>query len=548
MERAMLPPVRALSSSETTYTTTQQAPQSQEINAIVARLPLTATPALNTDASALARASILALSSQNQVSQSTAMLAETLGKMVNVPRNDGEPINGYIDRLTQTIRDMPASQRAALELQLSKLIQGMNLAMLTEVLKNPIGPDAARLTLLLEMSRFRGRDFGAKAVVSSYRQNTGTETGVAPRALVQPTAAPQSQPGRPGSIQTVTPTGVAPQGTSAPTSGMSTAGQSIQTAQTPVTTVENISTTAATSGNVLPMDDDAVPSKSSSASQALAENQQTARANLASADVKDQEARSPVASTINPPVRPIEMLPDTTLEQSARPVPQPTPQDTHPETSPVRTVQINDQIQTRNPTPSPYSNLVAETVKNLESQLLNALAGGRATPISDETATTFAPPQSATEISPDAKPAQPAVTRQTEDPVGEQLPVQIKPIAQLQTPTRHQVDAHTMMLEQPALQSAAAALMKDGTPLPFVGYPPAPDETEQDTPHRGRWPSSGDESGQDAQGEQQAQDDEQEERTAANDEDADAGSNASPNDEDGSDSAEAYYLRMAGFT
>lgn len=43
--------------------------------------------------------------------------------------------------------------------------------MLAEILKQPTGPEAARLALLIELSRYKGMDLAAKAVVSSYQQN-----------------------------------------------------------------------------------------------------------------------------------------------------------------------------------------------------------------------------------------------------------------------------------------------------------------------------------------------------------------------------------------
>lgn len=57
--------------------------------------------------------------------------------------------------------------------------------MLAEILKQPTGPDAARLALLIELSRYKGMDLAAKAVVSSYQQNNSAN----------PTPAQRPQPG-----------------------------------------------------------------------------------------------------------------------------------------------------------------------------------------------------------------------------------------------------------------------------------------------------------------------------------------------------------------
>jgi hypothetical protein len=105
-------------------------------------------------------------------------------------------------------------------------------------------------------------------------------------------------------------------------------------------------------------------------------------------------------------------------------------------------------------------------------------------------------------------------------------------------------EASMAMLEQTASQSLiAAALAKDGTPLPLVAYPPAEEDHESETPHRGRGPFSEDEANGEAEGENPDGQDEMEERVAANDE---IGDGENPRTAAFDDSAENYYLKMSG--
>lgn len=79
--------------------------------------------------------------------------------------------------------------------------------MLAEILKQPTGPDAARLALLIELSRYKGTDLAAKAVVSSYQQNNSANPVTAqPVQARQQNGPSQSADGRPNPATTTTTT------------------------------------------------------------------------------------------------------------------------------------------------------------------------------------------------------------------------------------------------------------------------------------------------------------------------------------------------------
>jgi hypothetical protein len=130
------------------------------------------------------RLDMLSLSGQLQLAQGLSVV-ETIGALLSVSRNQGEPLADYADRITEVISKLSPTERLALQRALNQLMQGFTLRLLTEILKNPVGPDATRLALKLEAAAYLERDPVMRQVVTSYRQNAGAEA--------QPSAS-----GRPG--------------------------------------------------------------------------------------------------------------------------------------------------------------------------------------------------------------------------------------------------------------------------------------------------------------------------------------------------------------
>ncbi|WP_117192891.1 hypothetical protein [Rhizobium terrae] len=186
----MLPPVRATLSSFVDYQAQPQAPLLRQ------RIDVTANAA-STETIASAplsggRLDILSLSAQLQLAQGFSIFAETIGKLIKLPRREGEALLEYARRLLEAVKVMNPAERQALERALNQLVKGMSLRLLTEVLNNPSGPNAARLAMRLETAQLLDRDLAAKAVVSSYRQNAGAEQALnlPPRAANATPAAP----------------------------------------------------------------------------------------------------------------------------------------------------------------------------------------------------------------------------------------------------------------------------------------------------------------------------------------------------------------------
>jgi hypothetical protein len=120
------------------------------------------------------RLDLLSLSGQLQLAQGLSVV-ETIGALLSVSRNQGEPLTDYADRIAEVIAKLSPTERLSLQRALNQLMQGFTLRLLTEILKNPVGPDATRLALKLEAAAYLERDPVTRQVVTSYRQNAGAE-------------------------------------------------------------------------------------------------------------------------------------------------------------------------------------------------------------------------------------------------------------------------------------------------------------------------------------------------------------------------------------
>lgn len=165
----MLPPIGAALSASVDY---------QDAGRQAMRASLAATSGVSAATTPLpanllggGRIDILSLSGQVQLAQGLSIFAETIGSFLKISRREGEGLFDYANRLAEALKSLSPSQRAALEQSIAQLVRGVTLRILTEILNNPLGPEAARLTAYLESAPAADRDLATRAVVSSYRQN-----------------------------------------------------------------------------------------------------------------------------------------------------------------------------------------------------------------------------------------------------------------------------------------------------------------------------------------------------------------------------------------
>ncbi len=155
------------------------------------------------------RSNALALSAQVQLAQGTSVFAETVGRLIKLPRREGETLSDYTKRLFEAIKALNPVERAALERSLNQLVRGITLQLLNQVLANPAGPEAARFAVNLETAKLLEGDLAAKAAVNSYQQNEGAAPapGTAPRVAANtPKPADATRAGTAAPAQNVAPT------------------------------------------------------------------------------------------------------------------------------------------------------------------------------------------------------------------------------------------------------------------------------------------------------------------------------------------------------
>ncbi len=508
----MLPPVPKIAAADAAYgTTVTLTPRAQVKEGVP---PQASDPVPENNGNLFARAAIASLASEFQLSRSTAVLAEALGKLMNLPRRDGEAVEAYVTRLTEALRTLPAAQRQALEQQVGKALQGLTLAMLTEILKQPTGPDAARLALLIELSRYRGMDLATKAVVSSYQQNNPVPT------------QPKQQ---------------------------NVPGQNPESRQTPTATAQPASSTIANRLLPLLIGPLSFSGAAVKATVAALTTQPDARAPVAAppADTAEPpgDATKPGAKTENT-LRPLPSQTDSAPKEApAEPRPANPSRVEASETRPVLTNRENTKIEQKEA--RLVSSSIASQADGDGETVANLLLAAATGKLPAKANTTQQLP-----VAPQGTPAKPledqttekaAMTTATAGPSGDETET-VAPRPDAQPLPRGALDQETRMamLEQSASQSLiAAALAKDGTPLPLIAYPPADEDHESETPPRGGGPFSDDEAESEAEAGADNSDDqaETEERIAAND---------ATNEQESApvaasdDSAENYYLKMSG--
>lgn len=190
----MLPPVRSSALTNTAPAVMAQG-LSAELGAMAAELgaPDGSTTAGNTIQIA-GRLGGMMLGGRDGMADSLFMLVDALGRALDMPRRENEPSIAYAQRLAEAIRGLPKGERQEAERLLNLIVEGIRLRLVTEALKNPAGPEAARVVAYLEMSRSRERDLAAR-ITSSYRQNAGNDAAPAPRpSLTAGPAAPSALP------------------------------------------------------------------------------------------------------------------------------------------------------------------------------------------------------------------------------------------------------------------------------------------------------------------------------------------------------------------
>ncbi|WP_431320988.1 hypothetical protein [Rhizobium sp. YTU87027] len=90
---------------------------------------------------------------------------------LSIPREEDETDLAFASRLAAAIQKLPPAKIEQVERHLAMQGHAVPLRLLAEALRNPAGPEAARIATYLETIRYKDRDLAARAVVRSYGQN-----------------------------------------------------------------------------------------------------------------------------------------------------------------------------------------------------------------------------------------------------------------------------------------------------------------------------------------------------------------------------------------
>ncbi len=192
-----------------------ESPSPERMSASVA-----AEPYSTSAATAIAgNLNMMLLSAPERMSQNLVVLTEVLSTVLKMKQEPGEQLTAFAARLIEAIATLPPAELQKLRVMLSDAFAGLQLRTLLQALRNPQGPEAATLAIYLELYRQKDRDPGARAVISSYRQNDETVLTQMVRDPRSATAQPQpsspspSRQTAPLSSPPASPSGTAPRDT-----------------------------------------------------------------------------------------------------------------------------------------------------------------------------------------------------------------------------------------------------------------------------------------------------------------------------------------------
>ncbi|MCL6654948.1 hypothetical protein A6R70_21975 [Agrobacterium rubi] len=530
----MLPPVSAVSSvdlSSSTAAPRQETPQPAKTTAVEPAEPADVPP-ITSDAN------IRAVSGELRLSQNVSVLAETLGKLMNIARMDGESAETYVNRLVAGLQTIPADQKAMLEKALGTILRGISVDMLANILKSSSGPEAARLAVMFELSRSSPAAANTpKPTITPYLQDLVPENRVLipqirnanlPSPVVATTLAPAGELDlllstnvkiTPSSVkQTVAPATV-PSDSSAPL----------------------LPNTPNSSAKVLPP----LPEPGSAPSKPPQQLAGLLAATVPSAAAMVQE--NALIETARPLLAPNQTSPNLVPQIGVEP---------DESMNSARMQQpLTPQIVNREILSSITNAFTGAIAKEMETLLLTVVTAKLpaqadvllpSTPLL--TAATIDGDHDAMRLPPPHAVVPPGNSDTAE--ADSTLTSSLRPEMVAAHRAAAALDINAAVLNQPALHGVMAAMVaKEGIPLPFVNYPAAGDEPESDAPPRGRWPSSeGESSENDGDQEPSDQSSGQEEHIPDNNEVIDHSLSQGANDDGSTGGAESYYLRMSSLS
>ncbi|RUM18418.1 hypothetical protein EFQ99_33025 [Rhizobium vallis] len=152
---------------------------------VVAPTPVNAVEATDLNSAIAGKLNILLLAARERMVEALFDVIDAAGRSISLDRGEDETNLAFASRLADAIRRLPAARIDEVERQLTDQGHSLPLRVIAEALKNPTGPQAARIIAYLEIVRYKDRDLAARAVVRSYGQNDASPMRAEARPEIQ---------------------------------------------------------------------------------------------------------------------------------------------------------------------------------------------------------------------------------------------------------------------------------------------------------------------------------------------------------------------------
>ncbi|MCV9944925.1 MULTISPECIES: hypothetical protein [unclassified Rhizobium] len=182
----MLTPVRAASNASFSSQGQTAAIVAGGIgHSVIAPAPVNAVEAADLNSAIAGKLNILLLAARERMVEALFDVIDAAGRSISLDRGEDESNLAFASRLADAIRRLPAARIDEVERQLTEQGHSVPLRTIAEALKNPTGPEAARIVAYLEIVRYKDRDLAARAVVRSYGQNDASPMRAEARPEIQ---------------------------------------------------------------------------------------------------------------------------------------------------------------------------------------------------------------------------------------------------------------------------------------------------------------------------------------------------------------------------
>ncbi|PDS80885.1 hypothetical protein [Rhizobium sp. L43] len=152
---------------------------------VIAPAPVNAVEATDLNSAIAGKLNILLLAARERMVEALFDVIDAAGRSISLDRGEDETNLAFASRLADAIRGLPAARIDEVERQLTGEGHSLPLRIIAEALKNPTGPQAARIVAYLEIVRYKDRDLAARAVVRSYGQNDASPMRAEARPEIQ---------------------------------------------------------------------------------------------------------------------------------------------------------------------------------------------------------------------------------------------------------------------------------------------------------------------------------------------------------------------------